>query len=93
MPHTLAVSSLRKMIETDNGEEPLYRVEIRDLTRAFCGGLFVALPLHYTMEMWERARVMPVWVILLLIPITYFLNVGFALFSGYKVQVKRQAIW
>lgn len=93
MASIFSASSLHTTIDTDEGEEQLWRVEIRDLARAFCGALFVALPLHFTMEMWERARVMPVWVLLLLLPATYFINVGFALFSGYKSKIKRQAIW
>ena len=78
--------------DRDGEQERLVAIEQRDLARALVGAVFVALPLHFTLEMWERARIMPLWMILLLFPLAYTCNVGFSIFSGYKENLHRQAI-
>ncbi|MEM7728729.1 MAG: DUF2391 family protein, partial [Pseudomonadota bacterium] len=50
------VSPLTRRVEIEERTAPLYQHELRELLRGFAGALFVALPLLYTMEMWERAR-------------------------------------
>ena len=77
----------------DDKTKPLWWVEVEDLSRALCGALFLALPLHFTLEMWERARVIPPWMLIVILVATYFLNVGYAFFSGYKGKVARQNPW
>jgi len=87
------ISSLSKIIEIGDEEILLYKVEISDFIRAFCGSLFFALPLHYTMEMWARARVISHCDIALLLVGVYFLNVGYCFFTGFKEKNKRKTIW
>ena len=83
------------MYPVDNEGEsvPLYKIEIRDLSRGFCGALFLALPLHYTMEMWDRARVIPAWMLAVIIVAAYFLNVGYCFYSNFKGKPARQNPW
>lgn len=80
-------------IESDGGQTQLYKVEIRDLSRAFCGALFLALPLHYTMEMWSRARVIPAGMMIIILVVGYLLNVGYCYYSGFKGKPARQMPW
>lgn len=78
----------------DSDEEvPLYWIEIEDLIRAFCGALFLALPLHFTMEMWNRARVISPLMLIFVVVLCYFINVGFVFYSGYKGKTSRQQPW
>ena len=86
-------SPFSRNVKIKDREEKLGSIEIKDFTRGFCGALFFALPLHFTMEMWERAKVIPDWDIALIIVGTFFVNIGFLVFSGYKPQLKRQAEW
>lgn len=82
-----------KVVEFGGEKQKLWQVEARDLARGFCGALFLALPLLYTLEMWERARAMPSWDLVIVVVLTYFGNVGFALFGNYKAEPERQNIW
>lgn len=86
-------SPLTLPIESDGEIVPLYTVEIRDLSRGFCGALFLALPLHYTMEMWDRARMIPAWMMAVIIVVAYFLNVGYCYYSNFKGKPARQDPW
>lgn len=86
-------STLDTVIERGGEPGKLYMVELRDIARGFCGALFLALPLLYTEEMWERARVMPNWDLALFVAFAYLGNVGFALFNGFKSDLKRKAAW
>jgi len=81
------------MVEENDDQLPLYQVELRDLSRALCGALFVALPLHFTMEMWSRARVISAWMLIIIIVAAYFLNVGYGFYSGFKSKTARQNPW
>jgi len=93
MPKLFAISPLHYPLVEGDETVPLYKVDIRDLSRAFCGALFLALPLHFTMEMWARARVIPPWALILIIIACYFINVGFAFYSGFKGKTSRQVPW
>ena len=79
---------------TQNGKKfPLYQIEMQDLARAFCGALILALPLLYTMEMWWSARVVPYFDLLIVVVATYFLNVGYNFYGGFKKETGRKAPW
>ncbi len=93
MSKLIEVSPLRLPVRNDEEVTALYKLEIRDLSRAFCGALFLALPLHYTMEMWERARAIPAWTIVLILIATYLLNVGYCYYSNFKSKPSRQLPW
>ncbi len=98
MARILAVSPLGATVRDGDGDDdddvsPLWVVELRDLARGFCGALFLAMPLLYTLEMWERARAIPAWDIALIVILTYFGNVGFALFNGFKNRPGRRTAW
>lgn len=71
----------------------MYKIEIVDAVRAFCGALFVALPLHLTSEMWERARAIPSWDIAIVLLLAYLANVGYNSISGFKHEKDRTSIW
>lgn len=88
-----AVSPLDTRIEIEGEVTELWRVEGRDLARGFCGALFLALPLLYTLEMWERSRVIPSWDLAIIVVLTYFANVGYNKFSGFKPQERRKSPW
>lgn len=81
------------MIRDEDGRSPLWVEELRDLSRGLCGALFVALPLHYTEEMWLHARRMPWWLLVVTIVVGYFANVGYQAFEGYKSHDQSQDIW
>ena len=94
MSDIFQVSPLRLPVKDQDGNShPLYRIEIQDLSRGLCGALFLALPLHFTMEMWDRARAIPALMLIVIILVAYLLNVGFAYFSNYKNKVSRQVPW
>ncbi|WP_139211810.1 DUF2391 family protein [Neolewinella agarilytica] len=93
MPKLFAISPLTDVITEGDTKTPLYKVDLRNLSRAFCGALFLALPLHFTMEMWARARVIPAWALVLIIIACYFINVGFAFYSGFKGKTDQQVPW
>ena len=93
MTNPFDVSPFHKIVEQDGDETELYKIEIRDLSRAFCGALFLALPLHYTMEMWERARAIPSWMMIVILLVGYLLNVGYCYYSNFKGKPARQLPW
>lgn len=88
-----AISPLHTVVESDGERRPLWIIEIHDLARGFAGALFLALPLLFTLEMWQRARVIPIWDLVLIMLLAYFANVGFSLFNGFKPDLQRKAAW
>ncbi len=52
-------SALDTRMNADGYVLELWRVELRNLNRGFCGALLVALPLLYTMEISNKARRCP----------------------------------
>lgn len=89
----MTVSPLSARTRSEGQEQALWLKELRDLARGFCGALFVALPLLYTQEMWERAVLLPAWLLLLFVALAYVANVGFILFEGYKPESERHSAW
>lgn len=61
----------------------------RDHLRAAVGGLFVGLPLLWTMEMWEHAATQPPLKLLLLFTLAFGIVVGFNAVSGFR----RERTW
>lgn len=88
-----AKSPLDATVHIDDQEVKLWIAEVRDLARGFCGALFLALPLLFTLEMWDRARVIPNWDLALILVAAYLGNVGFSVFNGFKEAVARRAAW
>ncbi|OAV44245.1 DUF2391 family protein [Lewinella sp. 4G2] len=93
MAKLIDISPLDKVVQYDDEPAKLYRIEIRDLSRGLCGALFLALPLHYTMEMWSRARSIPPYLMLSIILVGYLLNVGYCYYSNFKDKPARQSPW
>lgn len=93
MRNHIRVSPLQTTIKVKDEERKLFQLELQDLARAFCGALFFALPLHFTMEMWERARVVPYWDLIIILVLTYCLNLGYAVFTSFKPNDQRRSIW
>ena len=93
MTSSVWMSPLNTTVGSNGGKEKLWILEAKDLARGFCGALFLALPLLYTLELWERARVIPGWMLALILLAAYFGNVGFALFNGFKAETERKAAW
>lgn len=90
----LELSPLDTTVQISDDESmPLWKLELQDLARAFCGGLVVALPLLYTFEMWQRARMIPEWELILVIVGAYFVNVTANYFCGFKTQQRRVHPW
>lgn len=92
-PFGIRYSPLRTVIRSEDDECELWVKELRDLARGFCGALFAALPLLYTMEMWDIARAMPTWTLLLGLVIAYLANVGYIMFEGYKPEKEADSAW
>ena len=84
-------ANLRVVIE--DHKAALYKHELRELLRGFAGALFVALPLLYTMEMWERARNIDEGVLLAILGASYLICVGYCSYSGFKSGRARVNIW
>ena len=82
---------LRVTIEDHTSQ--LYLHELRELLRGFAGALFVALPLLYTMEMWERARNIEEIVLLVILGAAYFITAGYCAYSGFKSGRARTHVW
>jgi len=61
----------------------------RDHLRAAVGGLFVGLPLLWTMEMWEHGATQPPLKLLLLFGLAFAIVVGFNAVSGFR----RERTW
>ena len=71
---------------------PLWQHELRELFRGFAGALFVALPLLYTQEMWERSREIAPSVLIIILLVALVINMGYIAYSGYKVSRTRTAL-
>ena len=72
------------MARIEDHVAPLAVHEARELLRGFAGALFVALPLLYTMEMWERARNIEPGVLLAILGGAFLLIMGYNSYSGFK---------
>jgi putative integral membrane protein (TIGR02587 family) len=59
-------------------ERGSWRDEIQDLLRAASGGFIFAVPLLYTMEMWEIGVTAELWKLLLFLGVALALNLGLA---------------
>lgn len=88
-----ARSPLDTVVVSEKEEQRLWVKELRDLARGFSGALVIALPLLYTLEMWQRALAISPWVLLLFVALAYLGNVGYHLYSGFKPEVGRRQIW
>ena len=86
------VSPLGLKVEIEDYKSTLVRHELREMLRGLAGALFVALPLLYTQEMWERARSISPEVLIAILVLAYALNVGYCAYSGYKVARSRSYI-
>ena len=84
------LSPLLRPVEIEDHVAPLVLHEARELLRGFAGALFVALPLLYTMEMWERARNIDERVLLAILGGAYLLIIGYNSYSGFKVGRQRK---
>ncbi len=84
MPRVIAVSPLTRPVEIEEEVASFYRHELRELLRGFAGALFVALPLLYTQEMWERARNIEEGVLIAIMLAALLINMGYVSYSGYK---------
>ena len=73
----------------DGGEGRSIRETARDHLRAAVGGLFVGLPLLWTMEMWEHGATQPPLKLLLLFGLAFAIVVGFNAVSGFR----RERTW
>ncbi len=62
---------------------------VRDLVRAVGGGLFIGLPLLFTMEMWAHSFLLPSWKIVVLIGVAFVVVVGYSAVSGFR----RERTW
>jgi len=93
MSDHFAVSSINRTVIVDGEPKRLLTVEINDLARAFCGALFLALPLHFTMEMWALARTIPAYKMIIIVVAGYLLNVCYHYFSGFNNDVPKQQPW
>jgi len=61
-----------------NLERGSWRDEIRDLLRAASGGFIFAVPLLYTMEMWEIGVTAELWKLLLFLGVAFAINLALA---------------
>lgn len=62
---------------------------VRDLVRAVGGGLFIGLPLLFTLEVWAHSFLLPSWKIVLLIGVAFVVVVGYSAVSGFR----RERTW
>lgn len=62
---------------------------VRDLVRAMGGGLFIGLPLLFTVEMWAHSFLLPSWKIVVLIGVAFVVVVGYSAVSGFR----RERTW
>jgi putative integral membrane protein (TIGR02587 family) len=74
---------------SDHGEGRSIDETARDHLRAAVGGLFVGLPLLWTMEMWEHSATQPPLKLLLLFGLAFVIVVGFNAVSGFR----RERTW
>ena len=68
----------------DGGEGRSINETTRDHLRAAVGGLFVGLPLLWTMEMWEHGATQSPLKLLLLFGLAFAIVVGFNAVSGFR---------
>lgn len=68
-------------------------MEVRDLARGLAGALFVSLPLLFTMEMWQIARTIPDWVLLIFLAASFLFNRAFIQFAGYRCSAWQASKW
>lgn len=61
----------------------------QDLLRAVGGGLFVGLPLLFTLEMWAHSFLIPSWKIILLLAVSFLVVIGYSAVSGFR----RERTW
>lgn len=74
----------RSRNHSDGGEGRAIDETARDHVRAVVGGLFVGLPLLWTMEMWDHGATLPPLKLLLLIGLAFVVVVGFNAVSGFR---------
>ena len=86
------LSPLGIRVRIEDFVAPLWQHELRELFRGFAGALFVALPLLYTQEMWERSREIAPVVLIIILAVTLVVNMGYSAYSGYKVSRSRAAL-
>ena len=86
-------SPINLQVVIEDHKSALFKHELRELLRGFAGALFVALPLLYTQEMWERARNIDEVVLLAILVTAYFICVGYCSYSGFKSGRARVHIW
>lgn len=67
-----------------DGEGRAVNETVLDHLRAAVGGLFVGLPLLWTMEMWEQGATQPALKLLLLFVLAFGIVVGFNAVSGFR---------
>ena len=86
------MSPARAKVRIEDFIAPLWQHELRELFRGFAGALFVALPLLYTQEMWERSREIAPSVLVIILLVALVINMGYSAYSGYKVSRTRVAL-
>lgn len=70
---------------TDDAPEPeTVKETVRDLVRAAGGGLFIGLPLLFTMEMWQHSFLLPSWKIVVLLAVAFLAVIGYSAVSGFR---------
>jgi putative integral membrane protein (TIGR02587 family) len=74
-----------------NLERGSWRDEFRDLLRAASGGFIFAVPLMYTMEMWEIGVTAELWKLLLFVGVAFAINLGLA--HSHKGGFKADTNW
>lgn len=76
----LTVSKVRSVPQP----RPSVSKTTRDLVRAAGGGLFIGLPLLFTIEMWAHSFLLPSWKIVLLLGVAFVVVVGYNAVSGFR---------
>ena len=71
------------------GQDTSVTKSVRDLVRAMGGGLFIGLPLLFTMEMWAHSFLLPSWKIVVLIGVAFVVVIGYNAVSGFR----RERTW
>ena len=74
-----------------NLERGSWRDEFRDLLRAASGGFIFAVPLLYTMEMWEIGVTAELWKLLLFLGVAFAINLGLA--HSHNGGFKEETDW
>ena len=68
---------------------PSIRASIEEYARGLVGGLLFSLPLLYTMEVWWTGAIVQPYRLLILLPFTYVLLLGYNRFAG----IRRDSSW